>query len=116
MSRLRASFAFLTGAAALIGGFLFRFFPQHSTALAPRLDGLWCAGALALVGASLLAAFVARPRRDLAVMLGLSPVAAVLGVLMPILALLEPIVRDVLIPAGLEAAGGFTLVLAALRF
>jgi cation transport ATPase len=111
-----ASIAFIVGAGTIFTGVAFRFHPARSSAFEPRLGARYVVLAIALGAISLALAWLSRPRKDTWVMLGLVPIAGAGGVAMAALALLEPIVRDHLVPAGLEAAGGFTVIAAALRW
>ena len=115
MPRTRAVFGVSVGALALVLGLGLRISAwagQRDLAADPRLP--WVGLALAL--AAILAAWIARPRAHLALALGLLPLAGLLGLVFPILALFDPEARIALVPAGLESAGAFTLLLSALRF
>lgn len=108
LSRVRASFGVATGLAAIALGVFLRTLPA--------LDTAWCGVAIALALASILAAYVAKPQRDPLPILGTALASMLLALILPILALLEPAVRPTLLPAALELAGGFTLLVAALRW
>jgi cation transport ATPase len=115
MGRVRASFGFIVGALALGAGLALR------GALTLGLPTLfeqaalhWAALALAL--AAVLSAWVARPPRDAILEWGLLPVAALVALAMPGLAVVDPERAQAYLPGGLEAAGGFALIVSALRF
>jgi hypothetical protein len=114
LGRVRASFGVAIGVFALGGGLALRFFPDtHSI---PRLSAELVWGALAISLAGVLSAFISRPKRDFWIDLGLLPLVGLCGLVMPIFGLMEPTVRDQLVPAGLECAGGFALIVSAVRF
>ncbi len=115
LGRIRASFGVVIGLFALAAGVGLRFFPEPSRAH-PRLSSEIAWGALAVVVAAVLSAFISRPKKDFWIDLGLLPAVALVGLFMPIFGLMEPAVRDQLVPAGLECAGGFALVVSAIRF
>ncbi|MCB9645319.1 MAG: hypothetical protein H6730_01775 [Deltaproteobacteria bacterium] len=115
MGRARASFGFIIGGLALASGLALR------GALTLKLPTLfeqaalhWAALALAL--AAVLSAWLARPSRDALLEWGLLPVAALLALAMPGLAVVDPTRAQAYLPGGLEAAGGFALIVSALRF
>lgn len=112
LGRVRASFALGVGALTLASAEVLRLFPRP-TGEGPRLGTAWIASALGLVVAALLASWLARPRRTLA--LGLVPIAAAITLALPLLALMEPAVREALGPASLELAAAISFVVAALR-
>lgn len=109
MGRARASFGALIGAVALLGGMSLRFMVQSAGS-----ELAW--GALAVSVAAVLSAWLSKPRYDRLVDLGLLPLAALVGLAMSVFALMEPSVRGLLAPAGLECAGGCALILSAIRF
>jgi cation transport ATPase len=104
LGRVRSLFGLVIGAVALGGGFGLRFSPNLIPAYA----------LLALSLAALASTYLARPRGDVVVDLGLLPLAGAAAVAMAIVALLEDDVS--LGPIGLEAAGGVALLVAATRF
>jgi hypothetical protein len=114
LGRVRASFGVFVGLFALAAGVGLRLFPQNDEIprLSPEIGWL----ALALSLAAVLSAFISRPKRDFLLDLGLLPLVGLCGLLMPIFGLMEDVVRDQLVPAGLECAGGFALIVSAIRF
>jgi hypothetical protein len=114
LGRVRAIFGVAIGVFALACGIGLRVFPQRL--VVPRIPSplAWCA--LALAFAAVLSAFISRPKRDVLIDLGLLPLVGLCGLLMPIFGLMEDTVRDELVPAGLECAGGFALIVSAIRF
>jgi hypothetical protein len=115
-NRVRALAALASGVAALSFGVGLRFFPHSSEVGSPRLGVRWLITGLVIICTSLVASYVARPRKNALFMTGLLPLAGIIAVLMPVLSVMEPIVRDQFLPGGLEAAGGLALIAAALRF
>jgi cation transport ATPase len=114
-SRLSALAALTVGAADLVFGLMLRFFPSSSDAFEPRLGARWLAlGLMTIVGA-IVAAYFARPKKGALLLLGFLPLVGLLALLMPVLSILEPIVRDQFLPAGLEAAGGLALIAGAIE-
>lgn len=114
-ARLETSVALLAGAGTLGAGVAVTVLPEARGGGGPRLDAVWVAGALVLALASVAIAGAALPRRDRLLLLGVSPLTALLALVMPVLALLEPSVRDALVPAALQTAGGLALLVAAIR-
>lgn len=109
MGRVRASFGFVIGFVAVLAGLAMR-----ASALRVGTEVVWAALALCL--AAVLSSWVSRPHRDFLLDLGLLPLAGVTGVLLPLFALMEPTLATSFAPAGLECAGGFAALVAAIRF
>lgn len=115
MGRIRASFGVLIGGAAVAAGLILRgaaFIDQPLF-----LDGtllVW--GSLALALASVLAAWLARPADNAWLNWGLAPVAGAIGLGLPAWSLFSGEDGIEGLAGGLEAAGGFALVVSLLRF
>ncbi|MEQ8273818.1 MAG: hypothetical protein RMA76_40160 [Deltaproteobacteria bacterium] len=114
MGRARASLGLAVGTIALLAGLGLRGLLFVGAPDVPRDDAVLFS-ALILVGVAVFFAWYARPERDVFVDLGLWPIAALLGVAMPVLALWQPAERVVYLPAGLEVAGAVTFLVSFVR-
>ncbi len=115
MGRVRASFGITVGVAALVAAVAVRVSTAFGFSLGLEQAILpWAA--LALAVSALLSAWLARPERDLWLQWGLLPLAGLAGPGLCLVGIfgLGPMVDA--LPAGLEAAGGFALIVSALRF
>ncbi len=108
--RVRASFALAIGAAVVLAGALGRL--VGGTTWPAEL----VVAASALVVVALLAQAVVWPRRGQRLSLGAAPVAALLGVVMAVWALVEPTLGPMLWPSAVAAAGGSTTLVAFARW
>ena len=114
--RLRASFGIGVGAFALIAGIVAKFFSLAGRAREPVFGLDWAMVGVALALAAVLSSWIARPRRDVFLMLGLLPLAAVLGLFMAIWGLMDGEALPAFVHQALTTTGGFALVLSAVRY
>ncbi len=114
MGRARASIGLAVGTLALLGGLGLRGLLFIGAPDVPRDDAVLFS-ALILAGVAVFFAWYARPESDVFVDLGLWPVAALLGIAMPVLALWQPAQRIVYLPAGLEVAGAVAFLVSFVR-
>lgn len=114
MGRARASIGLAVGTLALLGGLTLRGLLFIGAPDVPRDDAVLFS-ALILAGVAVFFAWYARPERDVFVDLGLWPIAALLGIAMPIVALWQPAQREVYLPAGLEVVGAVAFLVSFVR-
>lgn len=115
MGRARASFGFLIGAFTLLAGVLFRVSGLFGLTL-PLGESVLPWAVLALSVCAVLSAWLARPEHDTWLEWGLLPLAGLAGPGLCVLGLLQLGVMVDVLPASLEASGGFALIVSALRF
>ncbi|MBK8014133.1 MAG: hypothetical protein IPK13_22640 [Deltaproteobacteria bacterium] len=114
--RLRAAFGIGIGAFALVAGIAARLFSLTGRAGEPVLGLDWAVVGVALALAAVMSSWIARPRRDVLLMLGLLPLTALLGLVMAIWGLMDDDVLPTFVHQALTTTGGFALVFSAVRF